>query len=309
MGWTLDHGRRGWELVRISLVVISKNEQKLDDTLCVLKEQAHSEQIEEVHDVEVIVVDASGGGLAHIEQSHPEVRWIDYRAPADVRISIPHQRNVGIRAATGEIIVFTDSGCIPEDGWLARLVGPLVAGSERMTCGSTWVGDNAYSPEIGAPDPEYLEEAATINLAFTRDIVAEVGEFDESFEYGSDVDFTRRVVACGARIRFVPDAVVVHDWGDFRRQLKRSVQYGAARVRLYRKHSRRTVDIQAMPTVPLVYGVYLLGLPLAVRYRTYLLLLLVPLWRARRRPFPARVVICHLAEGAGGLRELARTGI
>jgi GT2 family glycosyltransferase len=295
--------------MNISIIVISKNEEKLEGTLGSLRDQVRTDKIESFHEVEVIVVDASQGRLAHIERDHPEVTWIDYTPPDDVRISIPHQRNVGIRAARGEIVVFTDSGCMPEDEWLARLVAPLVEGGERMSCGSTWVGDNAYSPEIGAPDPEYLEEAATINLAFTSDVIGEVGEFDESFEYGSDVDFTRRVVASGTRIRYVPEAVVVHDWGDFRRQLKRSVQYGAARIRLYRKHSERWVDIRAMPAVPVLYGVYLLGLPLAVRYRSYLLLLLIPLWRARRRPFPARVVVCHLAEGAGGLRELGRTAI
>ena len=43
----------------------------------------------------------------------------------------------------------------------------------------------------------------------------------------------------GCAIRYVPDAVVVHDWGDRRRQTHRAIAYGRARAHLYCKHPDR----------------------------------------------------------------------
>jgi glycosyltransferase involved in cell wall biosynthesis len=291
--------------MKISIIVICKGERKLALTLEALASHIEVGDIRDHHDVEVIVVDASAGRLQDIADAHADVRWIDYTPPPGVRVSIPQQRNVGLRAARGEIVVFTDAGCVPAEGWLSRLIAPLVSGAEQVTCGPSWVGKNVYSRERGTPDPEYVNEAATINLALTRAIIDSVGDFDERFEYGSDMDFTWRVVSSGARIRYVADALVVHDWGTFKRQLKRSVVYGKARVRLYRKHRERLKTILRDDPVLVLYPIYLVGLPVALRYRSYLLLPLIPLWRARKRPYPVRVVVCHLAEGVGCLKELA----
>jgi GT2 family glycosyltransferase len=291
-------------MVTISVIVISKNERGLHDTLVALEEQVHSRCQDSDDSIDITVVDASNGMLSHIEKTFPHVRWLNFKTPDGIRVSIPHQRNVGIQTTKGEIIVFIDAGCIPHRDWLRKLIAPIADGSERMTCGPSWVGESVFSSDRGTPSPEYVLEAPTINLAFTRGLSSEVGEFDESFEYGSDIDFTRRVVAQGTRIRFVSDAIVEHDWGSFLRQLKRSRQYGAARIRLAAKQENGVLSQTREEPVPILYALFILGLPIVLRYRTYLLLLGIPLWRARKRPFPLRVVIFHLAEGVGGLQEL-----
>ncbi len=290
--------------MKISIIVISKDEEKLAETLAALTVHVGDDEVWFDHDIEVIVVDASLGRLARIASANPSVRWIDFASPVGVHVSIPHQRNAGIQAALGEVIVFTDAGCIPAEGWLAQLLTPILTEQECVTCGPMSVGDNVYTRERGAPIPRYVEEAPTANLAFKRELVDAIGGFDESFEYGSDIDFTWRLVAHGVKIRYVADAVVDHDWGTFRRQLKRSRQYGQARIRLYRKHRDRRHALLSQDPVPVLYPLYILGLPLALRYRSYLLLVAIPLWRARKRPYPVRVVACHFAEGIGSLREL-----
>jgi glycosyltransferase involved in cell wall biosynthesis len=213
----------------------------------------------------------------------------------------------GIAAVRAELVAMVDAGCVPEEGWLVRLIASLVSGSERMMCGPSWVGNNLLSPERGAPTPEYLDQAATINLAFIRDVVEEAGEFDETLNYGSDLDFARRVSASGIKIRYLAKAVVDHDWGTFRRQLKHSRQYGAARIRLSLKHSNSVLDLGRSKPTSVLYSLFNLGLPLTLRFRIYLLLLAIPLWRARKRPYPLRVVACHFAEGVGSLHEIADT--
>ena len=50
---------------------------------------------------EIVIVDASDGRLDHIRLRHEtEVRWVQFRQPPGVRVSIPHQRNAGVWAAS-----------------------------------------------------------------------------------------------------------------------------------------------------------------------------------------------------------------
>lgn len=287
----------------ISIVIISKDEKSLDDTLTDVAYQA--ERLAEPS--EIVVVDASDGRLDEIRLRHEaRVRWIQFAQPPGVRVSIPHQRNEGVRAAHGEIIVFTDAGCRPEQEWLSSLVTPLLRG-EQVTAGlalalpgSTGLYESAARQALESP---YLTECPTINLAFKRKAFDAVGGFDETFAYGSDVDFTWRLADAGYRIRSVPDAVIRHDWGGWRRQLRRSYVYGQARMRLYRKHRARRKHVLRNDPIVIVYPAFLLGLPLTLIFPLYPALLLIPAWRNRSNG-PARVIVDHLAYGIGVVTEL-----
>lgn len=285
----------------ISVVVISKNEVGLAATLQGVLDQA----AELVPSVEVVVVDASAGALDDIRQRFPVVRWVDYLAPADVRVSIPHQRNRGVAAASGDVIVFIDAGCLPRSGWLANLTNPIVSGGESVVAGVALTPDGAvglYDTRILAGQAQYVEEFPTINVAFRREVFDEVDGFDESFEYGSDIDFSWRVVAAGFRVLRERAAIVEHDWGSPRRQIKRAFVYGKARARLYRKHSARLRSSWRQDPMIVVYPAFIAGLPLALLFPPYLLLVTVPLWRNRQH-HPFRTLADHLAFGLGVLRE------
>jgi GT2 family glycosyltransferase len=289
----------------ISIVIISKDELGLDGTLEHVRE--HARNLAEPS--EILVVDASAGRLGHIQQRHAtEVQWLDFEPPAGLGISIPHQRNAGVRAAAGEVIVFIDACCQPEPGWLARLVAPLRDGEDVTVGQATGIAGNPapydYDHfELG--QTTYLRECATINLAFRREAFETVGGFDEDFAYGSDVDFSWRLRDAGYRLRWVPDAVIGHDWGDRRRQLRRSYVYGRARARLYRKHPARLRGVLRRDPVTVVYPVFLLGLPLTLVVPVYPLLLLIPAWRNRSRG-GLRTIANHLMYGLGVLAEVLR---
>jgi hypothetical protein len=289
----------------ISIVVVSKDEPRLDETLDGVRREAEALDAP----TEVLVVDASRGRLNEVRRRHPEVAWVDFAPPPGVSVSIPHQRNLGVRRSRGEIVVFTDSGCVPRPGWLAALVSPIAERRESVTAGIAPSPGDTHGPYdahfAGSSEREYLREAPTINLAFRRSAFEAVGGFDERFEYGSDVDFTWRLREAGHRIRSVPGAVVEHDWGSAARQVRRAYQYGIARARLYRKHRRARRDLWRADPIVVAYPAFLLGLPLALVFRFYPLLLLVPAWR-NRDDRPVRVVAHHLVFGAGVLREVSR---
>lgn len=263
----------------ISVVVISKDEADLDDTLI----DVTSEMSSLTEHCEIVVVDASSGRLDYIRQRHETVvRWLDFQQPPSVRVSIPHQRNVGVREADGDIIAFTDAGCRLRPGWLACLVAPIsrgedvVAGAHKDASGG---GRLEYSGDVRSErvgQATYIGESGTGNFAFRRQVFDEVGGFDENLTYGSDVDFCWRLTDIGYRIRFVPDAVIENDWGTPRRQRRRSYLYGKARARLYRKHRSRLKQALRSDLVVFVNPLLLLGLPITLIFPLYPLLLLIP---------------------------------
>lgn len=287
----------------ISVIIISKDEPAIEDTLAGVCHEA----AELPCDVEVIVVDASEGRLDYIrERFRDQVSWLEFKQPPGIRTTIPHQRNVGVRSARGEIIVFTDAGCLPEDDWLEQLTSPLSSGESMAygltlgTQGGTKLHDRMAVKRVSTA---YLTECATINTAFRREVYDKIGGFDESFAYGSDVDFSWRAVDAGFRIAAAPRAVVRHDWGTFKRQLRRSYAYGKAKVRLYKKHrSRLRRAAREDPTV-IVYPLFLLGLPITFIFPFYPALLLIPAWR-NRQDGGLSIVVVHLIFGVGVLAEL-----
>lgn len=292
-------------LATTSVVIVNKNERSLSDTLDALKPL-----VGKVID-EVLVVDASNRELDDIRLSHEWARWIDYQQPLGVHITIAHQRNIGVRSAIGDIIVFTDSGCLPVDGWPERLLAPIVNEGEDVSCGpARTIGKSIYS-EVHSrriSDVDFVPMAATINLAFRREVFEAIGGFDESFGSAEDIDFTWRLTDCGYRIRWVPDAVVRHDFGTPTRQLRRAFFYGKGECRLLRKHPHRIGEAARRNSVPIVYALFLLGLPLTLKWRWYPFVLMWPIWRHRNEELRWLVLLDHLAVGTGVLHELVRPG-
>lgn len=288
----------------VSVVIISKNESGLEETLSGLQGQQTSVGFE------ICVVDASAGALDFLRDRYPDIRWVPFAGDPVKSITIPEQRNVGVAAARGAVIAFIDAGCIPDPRWLDNLVTPILTGAEQVTVGLTSNrGRGAiYEPLAGSStdSAEYVDEAPTINLGFTVDAFTRIGGFDEEFDYGSDIDFTWRLRDAGYRLRFVAAAEISHDWGTKRRQLKRAYVYGQARARLYHKHLNRWRTGLRNDPIVFVYPVFLMLLPVMLlrRLRLYPLLLIVPIWRARHsRPF--LTVANHLLYGLGALAYLA----
>jgi len=244
---------------RISVVVISKNEDFLSETLFALEAQCATSA------AECVVVDASDLGLHQIRDAYPWVRWHDFRGPVGRSVTIPHQRNFGVSIAQGDVIAFCDAGGIPEDGWLSRLTSPILDGSVTATGGPIRSRyRSSYGTINDVPTGAPLPMVVTSNFAFARELFDRVGGFDERFDYGSDTDFGWRIEEAGETVVSVRDAVMSIDWGDRRRQLRRDLRYGEAKVRqwLWRRDRRRRI-VQESPEI-LVYPLLFLTTPFAI---------------------------------------------
>ena len=151
-------------------------------------------------------------------------------------------RNVGWRAARGELVAFTDDDCLPDPAWLASGVSTLeAAGPEVAAASGRTVVPLPPEPTDYERDASGLEgaEFVTANCFCRKAALEAVGGFDERFAtaWREDSDLHFALLGSGRRVIKAADAVVIHPvrpapWGVSLRQQRKSL-FDAL---LYKKH-------------------------------------------------------------------------
>ena len=121
-------------------------------------------------------------------------------------------RNAGWRAATADIIAFTDDDCRPRPDWLERLAdaaegADLVQG--RVVPDPTQV--DRGRPFVRTLDVGGSPFFETANIAYRRSLLDELDGFDERMRRGEDTDLGQRALRSGATAAYDPEAVVDHE--------------------------------------------------------------------------------------------------
>ncbi len=215
-----------------SILIINKDDEQIKDTLESLV------QTNVFRQAEVIVIDSSNHKLDWIKKQFPQVKWFAFKHSGPKKITIPEQRNLSLRKASGDILVFLDASCVPTaKNWLTNLTRPITKEGEKIVRGTLSNTDNYVSVTQQSGEKIYVTESPTINMAVARDVFDQIGGFDESFSYGSDMDFSWRATHHGYKIRYVQDAPVSHNFGDTGQNMKRYMRYGQARAKLYFNHA------------------------------------------------------------------------
>jgi cellulose synthase/poly-beta-1,6-N-acetylglucosamine synthase-like glycosyltransferase len=146
-------------------------------------------------------------------------------------------RNTGIRAAQGELLVFTDADCRPQPDWLLHLVQPFADATVGIVAGEVvaWPGKTlleryadrqlTLSQKHTLAHP-FLPYGQTANLAVRRQILEQVGLFRPYLTTGGDADLCWRILQQGGwKIQFAEQALVQHrhrsSWRELRRQWQR----------------------------------------------------------------------------------------
>ena len=113
-------------------------------------------------------------------------------------------RNVGIKAAKGEFLVFTDADCRPQPDWLEHLISPfeqpqinLVVGEILGLASNNWLEIYADNAQILSQqhtlNHEYLPYGQTANLAIRKSSLQKVGLFRPYLTTGGDADICWRL--------------------------------------------------------------------------------------------------------------------
>ena len=125
------------------------------------------------------------------------------------------QRNLGWRAAAGDLIAFTDDDCRPEPQWLERLVAAAREAPRGIVQGATRP-DPQERGVLAAPHVRTMwidpvgPYAQTCNILYPRELLERLDGFDERAVTGEDVGLSLRARAAGARISPAPEAIVNH---------------------------------------------------------------------------------------------------
>ena len=141
-------------------------------------------------------------------------------ATADDRLRILHlrppdvliARNLGIRAANGEIVLYVDDDVRCGKDFIAEHVVRYNAPQVGGVAG--WI-DARASKDQSKPTQPYVESAVGCNMSYRRTVLRQVGGWDLRFHsvpsYGEERELGHRIRRAGYVIATAPKACVFHD--------------------------------------------------------------------------------------------------
>ncbi len=170
----------------------------------------------------------------------PNFRIID----ASAKRGSAHARNCGAVAAQGEAFTFCDADDEVAPGWVAAMGNALahydfVAGKmEYIKLNEPWVTQAFGRPQQdGLMEGDAMPHASGGNLGIKQSLHVAVGGFDESMRNLQDTDYCWRVQLTGAKLHWVPEAVVHYRFRNTLGGIYRQVRgYAEHNVLLSKKH-------------------------------------------------------------------------
>ena len=191
---------------------------------------------------EVLVVEQSGDEAVREAVERQGARLI-----ALAEANVARARNVGLREAREEVVLFTDDDCTVADDWVRVGFDLLHRDPDRIVTGRV-SADGPLVPSI-REDPEPYDHTGelrcdalyTNNLAVLRPSLLGFGGFDERLRRAAeDNDLCYRWLRAGRRLCYEPSlSVTHHDWRGSAELAATYAQYWRGQGAFYAKHLRR----------------------------------------------------------------------
>jgi glycosyltransferase involved in cell wall biosynthesis len=178
--------------MKLSVIIPTyKDDERLQKCVEVLEQQVRD------HSVEIIVVDNAGDtALREMLKRHLHTSYLAETKPGSYAA-----RNAGLRVASGDVIAFTDSDCLPEMDWVAQIFRLVHSSDADIFAGRVIVfpqnPDAVTSWEIadmifGFPIERRVNGrggGVTANLVARRSAFDAIGQFDGDVLSGADMEW------------------------------------------------------------------------------------------------------------------------
>ncbi|MCF6147618.1 MAG: glycosyltransferase [Candidatus Kuenenia sp.] len=197
----------------VSVIVPAYNAEKtIGQCLQALKQQNYPSDSYEV----ILVNDGSKDATGEIAQGYDiTYLWQENQGPATAR-------NKGAKEAKGEIILFTDSDCVPDSNWIREMVAPFSDQNVMAVKGAYKNKQKSIVARFAQLEFEerfeMLKKAESIDMVdtysagFRKDIFLQLDGFDTSFPVANneDTELSYRMSKMGYKMVFNPNAIVFH---------------------------------------------------------------------------------------------------
>lgn len=229
-----------------SIIIATYNRpQKLNECIFELCEQAKGNG-----HLEIVLVNDGG---EHIPQG---VRSSSSRNVTIKYFELKHSgpavaRNLCIKEAAGDILVFLDDDAIPEEDWLACLKrawndypeldgigGYTICGPQDSICSkaNSHLFNWYLSESINGSGRYFL---SSCNASYKKSSLLKIGGFDAEFKNasGEDRDLNIRLLRSGGRLRLDNRILVRHDKDlSFAEFVRKHFSYGRTAHKIYARH-------------------------------------------------------------------------
>ncbi len=183
-------------------------------------------------------------------------------------------RNTGVAHAAGDLLLFTDSDCVPQPDWIERMVAAF-ADPETVGAKGTYLTTQrrlvARFVQIEYEDrydrmrhQERIDFVDTYSAGYRRDVFQQNGGFNVAVRFVEDQEFSFRLAEKGYKLVFVPEARVSH-WHDqdVFEYVERKFNIGVWKARVMQRHPERLAnDTHTPPVLKLQILLLFMSLPL-----------------------------------------------